>query len=167
MAVSFVAFTLLPIAMADNAVVTASLPMATPFSPVTARLKRPMAIELCMPASARVPTAILSLPVACIVPNRAPDPIATALSALALTPNPTATANRLVTSISLPRPVELSLLTFTLLPIARAAPLVASPSGMAACTVATCALTAKAANTLATAIFFLPVVFFATSDTTM
>ena len=153
--------------MADNAVVTASLPMATPFSPVTARLKRPMAIELCMPASARVPTAMLSLPKACTLPKLAPEPMATALSALAVIPFPIATENRFVTVIPLPTPTELSPPTSTVRPIATSAPSFTVPSGITACTVATCALTAKAANTLATAIFFLPVVFFATSETTM
>ena len=164
---SFVAFTLLPIAIADKAVVTASLPMATPLSPVTARLKRPMAIELCIPASARVPMATLSLPKACTFPKLAPEPIATAFSALAVIPFPIATENRFVTVIFLPTPTELSPPTSTLVPNAISAPSFTVPSGIAACTVATCALTAKAANTLATAIFFLPVVFFATSETTM
>ena len=141
--------------------------MATPLSPVTARLKRPMAIELCIPASARVPMATLSLPEACTFPKLAPEPIATAFSAVALTPFPIATANRFVTEIPLPTPTELSPATSTVRPIATSAPAVAFPSGIAACTFVTCALTAKAANTLATAIFFLPVVFFATSETTM
>ena len=153
---SFVAFTLLPIAIADKAVVTASLPMATPLSPVTARLKRPMAIELCLPASARVPTAILSLPRALTLPLLAAEPIATVLSASVKIPFPIPTENRFFTSLFLPITTELSPLALTVPPIAKIAPLVNSPSGITACTVATCALTAKTANTLATTIFFLP-----------
>ena len=80
---------------------------------------------------------------------------------------PIPTENRVFTSLFLPITTELSPLALTLPPIATIAPSVNVPSGIAACTVATCALTAKAANTLATAIFFLPVVFFATSETTM
>ena len=58
------ALTFSPIAIAAYPVVTASLPMATPLSPVMDLLKRPIAIELCIVASARVPIAMLSAPVA-------------------------------------------------------------------------------------------------------